>query len=138
METLNTLKLTKYVGVIFFIFILLKLIPRTKLENRDVLISSLVLFALYLIAENVFISNAGCKVDKLDGTIGGINLSQLSTSISQNKAPEAPEAPEAPQAPQAPQAPRVIQNQVNLQNKLRKKINSLIFMYFYFFIRLSV
>lgn len=122
METLNTLKLSKYAGVIFFIFILLKLIPRTKLENRDVLISSLVLFALYLIAENVFISNAGCKVDKLDGSIGGIDLSQLTTSISQNinkvqapqaiQAPQVPQviqAPQAPQVPQAPQAPQVIQ-----------------------------
>jgi hypothetical protein len=101
MESLNTIKLAKYVGMIFCIFILLKIIPKTKLENRDILISSLVLFSLYLIAENVFKSNLNCNVEKLDGNINTESLSNINQFASGLQPVEADE-------PTQPTQPKVL------------------------------
>lgn len=59
-DLLNTPKIIRY-GIVFIaIFILLKAIPNNSMSNRDILVSSIVLFALYVIAENVFTKASIC------------------------------------------------------------------------------
>ena len=81
MDLLNTRKTIRY-GVVFIgIFILLKVIPRANIDTRDAIISSVVLFALYVIVENVFTKASFCSNEKLDGSIN-INSGDLNSAIS--------------------------------------------------------
>ena len=57
-------KIIKHVVALASIFMLLKFIPQTQLSNRDIAVSSLVLFAIYIIVENLFLTNEGCKLEK--------------------------------------------------------------------------
>ena len=70
MNNLDTSKLIRYSVVLVGIFGLLKLIPRVHIETRDAIISTIVLFALYVFVENVFIKPNNCTTEKLDGTVG--------------------------------------------------------------------
>jgi len=72
MNNLDTSKLIRYSIVLVGIFSLLKLIPRVNIETRDAVISTIVLFALYVFVENVFIKPSNCapEKEKLDGTVG--------------------------------------------------------------------
>jgi len=54
----------KYSVVFVAIVILLKMIPRTNLDFKDIMVSSVVLFSLYMLVDNIFI-NPSCKVENL-------------------------------------------------------------------------
>ena len=70
-NNLDMSKLIRYSIVIVGIFMLLKLIPRVNIETRAAVISTIVLFALYVFVENVFIKPINCipEKEKLDGTV---------------------------------------------------------------------
>jgi len=53
-------KLIRYGIVLVVIFILLQSVPNRSLETRDALVVSIVLFALYIVIENVFTKAAIC------------------------------------------------------------------------------
>ena len=81
-NNLDMNKLVRYSIVLVGIFILLKFIPRVNIEARDAVISTIVLFALYVFVENVFIKPNNCapEKEKLDGSVQNIpNVQQISS-----------------------------------------------------------
>jgi hypothetical protein len=64
MPIIDKNKFVKYSFVFVAIVILLKMIPRTNLDFKDILVSSLVLFSLYMLVDNIFI-NSSCKIENL-------------------------------------------------------------------------
>ena len=68
MPSFDKNKLTKYGLVFVSIMVLLKLIPRTELDLKDIVVSSIVLFSLYILIDNIFI-NPSCKMEKLSGSV---------------------------------------------------------------------
>lgn len=68
MPSIDKNKLTKYGLVFASIMVLLKLIPRTELDLKDIVVSSVVLFSLYILIDNIFI-NPSCKMEKLSGSV---------------------------------------------------------------------
>ena len=82
-ELFNMNKVIRYSVVFVGIFILLKLIPRANIEMRDALISSIVLFSLYVIVENIFTKASFCSNDKekLDGNLNP-TLSSIASAVN--------------------------------------------------------
>jgi hypothetical protein len=64
MTSIDKFKFFKYTLIFASIVGLLKIIPRTNLDTKDVLVSSIVLFAFYILIDNVFI-NPSCKIENL-------------------------------------------------------------------------
>lgn len=71
MNNLNLIlkKTIKGALLVLGIYFLLTVVPRTKLDDRDILIISLVLFVAYLFYENLIVNNAENKAENLDPTI---------------------------------------------------------------------
>ena len=80
-------KLVRYGLVLVVIFILLQSVPNRSLGTRDALVVSIVLFALYVVIENVFTKAAICGTDKEKMTDLNTNLNtpiipnQVSSSL---------------------------------------------------------
>jgi len=64
MTLIDKFKFFKYTLIFASIVGLLKIIPRTNLDTKDILVSSIVLFALYILIDNIFI-NPSCKIENL-------------------------------------------------------------------------
>ena len=59
-DLFQTLKITRYIVVFFGILLLLKTIPNTTMQNKDLFVSTIVLFSLYIVVENVFTKASLC------------------------------------------------------------------------------
>jgi hypothetical protein len=59
-DLFQTLKITRYGIVLLGILILLKTIPNTSMSNKDIIVSTIVLFSLYIVVENVFTKSSFC------------------------------------------------------------------------------
>lgn len=75
-DLFNTPKLIRYIIIFSGIVALLKVIPNTSMAIKDIVVLSIVLFALYIIVENVFTKASLCGTEKLEG-----NVSQKPTPI---------------------------------------------------------
>lgn len=83
-ELFNKPKMVRY-GIIFAgILILLKIMPNTSLTFKDIIVLTIVLFALYVIVENVFTKASLCGVENLDGSVNS-SLSSVNSSSSNVK-----------------------------------------------------
>ena len=59
-DLFQTSKLIRYAIVLAGIILLLKTIPNNTMSTKDTIVSSIVLFALYIVAENVFAKSSIC------------------------------------------------------------------------------
>jgi len=67
-DLLNTNKIIRYAVVLAGIFVLLKLTPSTSITTKDSLVTTLVLFSLYVVIENVFSKKSFCGSENFNNT----------------------------------------------------------------------
>ena len=111
-DLFNTPKLVRYGIVLVGIFLLLKLIPNAQINTRDAAVSSIVIFALYVVVENIFTKASICGSEKLDGQISLPNQS-LSTMVPNQVSSSLPaiQEPSSTQVAQVQQVQQVQQTQ---------------------------
>lgn len=63
-DLFQTTKLMRYTIVLGGIILLLKTIPNNNMNVKDLVVSSIVLFALYIVVENVFTKSSICGTEK--------------------------------------------------------------------------
>jgi hypothetical protein len=63
-DLFQTTKLMRYAIVLGGIILLLKTIPNNNMSVKDLVVSSIVLFALYIVVENVFTKSSICGTEK--------------------------------------------------------------------------
>lgn len=63
-DLFQTTKLMRYAIVLGGILLLLKTIPNNTMSGKDLIVSSIVLFALYIVVENVFTKSSICGTEK--------------------------------------------------------------------------
>lgn len=63
-DLFQTTKLMRYAIVLGGIILLLKTIPNNNMSAKDLIVSSIVLFALYIVVENVFTKSSICGTEK--------------------------------------------------------------------------
>jgi hypothetical protein len=88
MEYVNSHKLIKYSVALVIVVVLLALIPKVKMQSSDILVSALIILAIYIAIDNVLYDNpckpkdlSGNKIDRFD-VLSSINTyAQNSTQV---------------------------------------------------------
>ena len=113
MDIININKLVRYSVILVGIFALLKLIPSAQITTKDALISTCVLFALYVLVENVFIKSGNCSNETLDGSVS-----------SMPSMPSMPSTPSMPSMPSSMPNTQQISSLFDSVNKTTSNVNS--------------
>jgi len=63
-DLFQTSKLIRYTIILFGVYLLLRTIPNNTMANKDVIVSTIVLFALYIVVDNIFTKASICGTEK--------------------------------------------------------------------------
>ncbi len=85
-ELFQTTKIIRYAIVLLGIYLLLKTVPNNTMDSKDIAVSTIVLFALYIVVENIFTKASMCGIENLTGN--NDYFKGVDPSILENTKPE--------------------------------------------------
>jgi hypothetical protein len=83
MDYVNRHKLIKYSVAFVIVLVLLSLIPKVKMQTSDILVSSLIILAIYIAVDNILYDNP-CKPKDLSGSLSRIDNFNVLSAITDN------------------------------------------------------
>jgi len=86
-DLFQTTKILRYAIVISGIYLLLKTVPYNSMGNKDVIVSSIVLFALYILVENVFTKTSLCGAEKFSAEGNDTFFKKIESSVIETNKP---------------------------------------------------
>ena len=87
-DLFQTSKLIRYIIVVLGISLLLKIVPNNTMNEKDIIVSVIVLFALYILVENIFTKASLCGVEKfVNNTDDDFFINRIELPINKTTSP---------------------------------------------------